>query len=166
MSEIKLTQSAVQIDIPEDANVIVGQSHFIKTVEDIYEAMATASPVLQFGVAFCEASGDCLIRHDGNNSELEACAIENAKKINAGHVFIIVMKNGFPINVLNRIKDVQEVCRIFAATANPLQVLVAESDQGRGVTGVIDGFTTKGVESEQDAEGRVALLRDIIKYKR
>lgn len=161
-----LNISAVQIDIPEDANVIVGQSHFIKTVEDIYEAMATAAPCIEFGVAFCEASGDCLIRHDGNNAEMEKCAIENAQKMNAGHTFIIVMRKGYPINVLNRIKDVQEVCRIFAATANPLQVLVAESAQGRGVIGVIDGFTTKGVEDEKAAEGRVVLLRDIIGYKR
>ena len=161
-----LNISAVQIDIPEDANVIVGQSHFIKTVEDIYEAMATAAPCIEFGVAFCEASGDCLIRHDGNNAEMEKCAIENAQKMNAGHTFIIVMRKGYPINVLNRIKDVQEVCRIFAATANPLQVLVAESAQGRGVIGVIDGFPTKGVEDEKGAEGRVSLLRDIIGYKR
>ena len=148
-----LNISAVQIDIPEDANVIVGQSHFIKTVEDIYEAMATAAP-------------DCLIRHDGNNAEMEKCAIENAQKMNAGHTFIIVMRKGYPINVLNRIKDVQEVCRIFAATANPLQVLVAESEQGRGIIGVIDGFPTKGVEDEKGAEWRVSLLRDIIGYKR
>ena len=161
-----LNISAVQIDIPEDANVIVGQSHFIKTVEDLYEAMVTSAPGIEFGIAFCEASGDCLIRHDGNNAEMEKCAIENAQKMNAGHTFIIVMRKGYPINVLNRIKDVQEVCRIFAATANPLQVLVAESAQGRGVIGVIDGFTTKGVEDEKAAEGRVVLLRDIIGYKR
>lgn len=161
-----LNISAVQIDIPEEANVIVGQSHFIKTVEDIYEAMVTAAPGIEFGVAFCEASGDCLIRHDGNNAEMKKCAIENAQKINAGHTFIIVMRKCYPINVLNRIKDVQEVCRIFAATANPLQVLVAESAQGRGIIGVIDGFTTKGVEDEKGAEWRVSLLRDIIGYKR
>ena len=161
-----LNISAVQIDIPEDANVIVGQSHFIKTVEDLYEAMVTSAPGIEFGIAFCEASGDCLIRHDGNNAEMEKCAIENAQKMNAGHTFIIVMRKGYPINVLNRIKDVQEVCRIFAATANPLQVLVAESAQGRGVIGVIDGFPTKGVEDEKGAEWRVSLLRDIIGYKR
>lgn len=161
-----LNISAVQIDIPEDANVIVGQSHFIKTVEDLYEAMVTSAPGIEFGIAFCEASGDCLIRHDGNNAEMEKCAIENAQKMNAGHTFIIVMRKCYPINVLNRVKNVQEVCRIFAATANPLQALVAESAQGRGIIGVIDGFTTKGVEEEKDAEARVALLRDIIGYKR
>ena len=161
-----LNISAVQIDIPEDANVIVGQSHFIKTVEDLYEAMVTSAPGIEFGIAFCEASGDCLIRHDGNNAEMEKSAIENAQKMNAGHTFIIVMRKCYPINVLNRVKNVQEVCRIFAATANPLQALVAESAQGRGIIGVIDGFTTRGVEEEKDAEARVALLRDIIEYKR
>lgn len=165
MSE-KLNTELVQISIPEDANVIVGQSHFIKTVEDLYEAMVTAAPCLEFGIAFCEASGDCLIRHDGNNAEMEAAAIENAKKINAGHVFNIVMRNGYPINVLGRIKDVQEVCRIFAATANPLQLIIAESEQGRGVMGVIDGFVTKGVEDEKGISWRKMLLRDIIGYKR
>ncbi len=156
----------VQVDIPEDSNVIVGQSHFIKTVEDLYEAMVTSAPCIEFGIAFCEASGDCLIRHDGNNKDMEQAAIENAKKINAGHVFIIAMRGGYPINVLNRIKDTQEVCRIFAATANPLQLVIAESGQGRGVLGVIDGFVTKGVENEEDAASRIALLRDIIGYKR
>lgn len=156
----------VQVDIPEEANVIVGQSHFIKTVEDLYEAMVTAAPCLEFGIAFCEASGDCLIRHDGNNAEMEQAAVENAKKINAGHVFVITMRKGYPINVLNRIKDTQEVCRIFAATANPLQLLVAESDQGRGVMGVIDGFPTKGVEDGEGQAWRKMLLRDIIGYKR
>ncbi|MDO5116050.1 MAG: adenosine-specific kinase [Synergistaceae bacterium] len=161
-----LNLSVVQAVIPEDANIIVGQSHFIKTVEDLYEAMVTASPCVEFGIAFCEASGDCLIRHDGNNGDMESAAVENAKKINAGHVFVIVMKNGYPINVLNRIKDVQEVCRIFAATANPLQLIIAESEQGRGVTGVIDGFTTKGTEDEKGQAWRKMLLRDIIGYKR
>ncbi len=158
--------SIVQIDIPEEANVIVGQSHFIKTVEDLYEAMVTAAPGIEFGIAFCEASGDCLIRHDGNSGAMEQCAVENARKMNAGHTFVIVMRNCYPINVLNRIKNVQEVCRVFAATANPLQLLVAESGQGRGVLGVIDGFTTKGVEDEKGVEWRVSLLRDIIGYKR
>lgn len=156
----------VQVEIPEEANVVVGQSHFIKTVEDLYEAMVTSAPCLEFGIAFCEASGYCLIRHDGNNAEMEAAAVENAEKINAGHVFIIVMRKGYPINVLNRIKDTQEVCRIFAATANPLQLLIAESGQGRGVIGVIDGFTTKGVEDEKGQAWRKMLLRDIIGYKR
>lgn len=162
----KLELSLVQIDIPEDANVIVGQSHFIKSVEDLFEAMITAAPGIEFGIAFCEASGDCLVRHDGNDKEMEAAAITNAQKINAGHVFNIVMRKGYPINVLNRIKSVQEVCSIFAATANPLQLVIAESEQGRGVMGVIDGGSTKGVEDEKGQAWRKMLLRDIIGYKR
>jgi hypothetical protein len=152
--------------IPEDCNIIVGQSHFIKTVEDLYEALVTASPSLEFGIAFCEASGVCLIRKDGNAEDLVEAAVETAERIAAGHVFVILLRNGYPINVLNRIKDVQEVCRIFAATANPLQVVVAETSQGRGVVGVVDGFVPKGVEAQQDVEDRKGLLRDIIGYKR
>ena len=155
-----------QMTIPDDANVIVGQSHFIKTVEDIYEALVTSSPAIEFGLGFCEASGDCLIRHDGNCEELVKTAVENAQKINAGHVFVIVMRKGFPINVLDRIKNVQEVCRVFAATANPLQVLIAETEQGRGVIGVVDGFRTKGIEGDKDKQDRMDLLRKIIGYKR
>ena len=164
MAEYKI--DIQQMTIPDDSNVIVGQSHFIKTVEDLYEALVTSSPAIEFGVGFCEASGDCLIRHDGNNEEMVKAAIENAGKINAGHVFVIVMRKGFPINVLDRIRNVQEVCRVFAATANPLQVLVAETEQGRGVIGVVDGFRTKGVENDKDKEGRMNLLRKIIGYKR
>lgn len=164
MAECKI--DVQQITIPDDSNVIVGQSHFIKTVEDLYEALVTSSPTLEFGIAFCEASGDCVIRHDGNNDEMIASAIENAQKINAGHVFVVMLRNGYPINVLGRIKDVQEVCRVFAATANPLQVLVAETEQGRGVVGVIDGFKTVGVEDEKGKEWRINLLRKIIGYKR
>lgn len=164
MPEIKF--SVAEIEIPEECNVIVGQSHFIKTVEDLYEALVTSSPALEFGIAFCEASGDCLIRHDGNCDELVGVAIENAQRINCGHVFIIVLRNGFPINVLDRVKNVQEVCRIFAATANPLQILVAETEQGRGVIGVVDGFRTKGVEDEEGRKWRLNLLRNIIGYKR
>jgi hypothetical protein len=152
--------------IPEDCNIIVGQSHFIKTVEDLYEALVTASPSLEFGIAFCEASGVCLIRKDGNAKDLVEAAVETAERIAAGHVFVILLRNGYPINVLNRIKDVQEVCRIFAATANPLQVVVVETSQGRGVVGVVDGFVPKGVEAQQDVEDRKGLLRDIIGYKR
>jgi hypothetical protein len=152
--------------IPEDCNIIVGQSHFIKTVEDLYEALVTASPSLEFGIAFCEASGVCLIRKDGNAEDLVEAAVETAERIAAGHVFVILLRNGYPINVLNRIKDVQEVCRIFAATANPLQVVVVETSQGRGVVGVVDGFVPKGVEAQQDVEDRKGLLRDIIGYKR
>lgn len=164
MAEYKI--DIQQMTIPDDSNVIVGQSHFIKTVEDLYEALVTSSPAIEFGIGFCEASGDCLIRHDGNSDEMVRAAIENAGKINAGHVFVIVMRKGFPINVLDRIRNVQEVCRVFAATANPLQVLVAETEQGRGVIGVVDGFRTKGVENDKDKEGRMNLLRKIIGYKR
>lgn len=164
MSEFKT--HVVQLDIPHDCNVIVGQSHFIKTVEDIYEALVTSSPGLEFGIAFCEASGDCLIRHDGNREDLENAAVSNAQKINAGHVFVVLLRNGYPINVLDRIKNVQEVCRVFAATANPLQVLVAETAQGRGVMGVVDGCPTKGVEDTAGQTWRKDLLRLLIGYKR
>lgn len=158
--------SLVQLDYPEDCNVILGQSHFIKTVEDLFEALVTSSPTLKFGIAFCEASGDCLIRRDGNDDELISLAVENAMKISAGHSFVILLRHGYPINVLNRIKECQEVCGIFAATANPLQVIVCESAQGRGVAGVIDGFPPKGVETDEDVEGRKNLLRSVIGYKR
>lgn len=164
MSELKT--HIVQIDIPEGCNVVLGQSHFIKTVEDMYEALVTSAPGLEFGIAFCEASGDCLVRHDGNSEDLEKTAIENAQKINAGHVFVVLLRNGYPINVLDRIKNLQEVCRVFAATANPLQVLVAETGQGRGVVGVVDGFPTKGVEDAEGQGWRKNLLRNIIGYKR
>ena len=158
--------SLVQISLPENANVIVGQSHFIKTVEDLYEALVTSSPSLQFGIAFCEASGDCLLRRDGNDEDLVAAAEENARRINAGHVFVVLLRNGYPINVLQRIKECQEVCGIFAATANPLQLILCESDQGRGVAGVIDGFPLKGVESKEDEERRSHFLRSVLEYKR
>lgn len=164
MSDFKT--HVVQLDIPGDCNIIVGQSHFIKTVEDIFEALVTSSPGLEFGVAFCEASGDCLIRHDGNREDLESAAVRNAEKINAGHVFVVMLRNGYPINVLDRIKNVQEVCRVFAATANPLQVLVAETGQGRGVIGVVDGCPTKGVEDTDGQTWRKDLLRQLLGYKR
>jgi len=155
----------VKIDIPEGTNVIIGQLHFIKTVEDLYETLSSSSPHIKFGIAFNEASGKRLIRYDGNDEDLIKLAIEQAKKIGAGHVFVIYLKNGYPINVLNRIKNVDEVVRIFAATANPLQVLVAETDQGRGIIGVIDGYTPLGVESESDIKERKEFLRKI-GYKR
>lgn len=156
----------VDMEMPDDCNIIVGHSHFIKTVEDLYEALVTASPTFEFGIAFCEASGPCLIRWDGNAKDLTDVAIRNAQKISAGHTFVILLRKGYPINVLNRIKDVQEVCRIYAATANPLQVLVFETDMGRGVAGVVDGYPSKGVEEESHIAERKALLRDIIGYKR
>lgn len=155
-----------QLEFPEDCNIIVGQSHFIKTVEDLFEALITSSPSLLFGIAFCEASGDCLVRRDGNDSALIEAAVENARRINAGHVFVIVLQNGYPINILNRVKEVQEVCHIFTATANPLQILIAETEQGRGVVGVVDGFSTQGVEDADGVEWRKNLLRTIIGYKR
>jgi adenosine/AMP kinase len=164
MAELKL--SCETMEIPEDCNVIVGQSHFIKTVEDIFEALVTSSPSLKFGIAFCEASIEKLVRRDGNDAELIECAVRNALLIGAGHSFVVVIKNGYPINVLGRIKAVQEVCGIFAATANPLQILVAESGQGRGVIGVIDGGSPVGVEDDAGELWRKNLLRDVIGYKR
>lgn len=156
----------VQVNIPEGANVIIGHSHFIKTVEDLYEVVVTTNPNMKFGLAFNEASGPCLVRYEGNDQELIDVAIDNARRIGAGHLFVLVIRNGYPINILNQIKNVQEVCRIFAATANPLQVLVAQTDQGRAVVGVVDGFAVKGVESEKDKEWRHNFLRQITKYKR
>ena len=155
----------VPIQLPENANVVLGQTHFIKTVEDVYEALVNTVPGIKFGIAFCEASGPCLVRADGNDDELLESAIRNAENIGAGHVFIVLMRNAFPINVLGRIKDVPEVCTIFCASANPVQVLVAQSDQGRGVAGVIDGSSPKGRESPEDHRARHSFLRKI-GYKR
>lgn len=149
----------VEVKNPENYNLILGQSHFIKTVEDLYEVLAGSSPNLKFGLAFCESSGPCLVRYAGNDRELVELARENALQIGAGHSFIIFLKEGYPINVLNAVKMVPEVCRIYCATANPLQVVVAETEQGRGILGVIDGFTSKGIEGEKEIEERKALLR-------
>ena len=159
--ELKL----VPLEIPEGGNVILGQSHFIKTVEDIYEAIVNTVPQMKFGVAFNEASGPCLTRADGNDDAMKALAVKNAVAVAAGHTFVVVMKDGYPINVLGRIKDVPEVCGIFCATANPVQAVVAESEQGRGVLGVIDGERPKGVEGPEDVEKRHGFLR-MIGYKR
>ena len=156
----------VALNIPEGANLILGQSHFIKTVEDLYEIMITTAPGVKFGVAFSEASGPCLIRTEGNDEELIKVAAENAQALAAGHTFNIIMKNAYPINMLNAVKQCQEVCAIFCATANPVEVIVAKSEQGCGVLGVIDGFAPKGVEGAQDKEDRSQLLRTIIGYKR
>ncbi|HZP45023.1 MAG TPA: adenosine-specific kinase [Candidatus Binataceae bacterium] len=142
-----------------DLNVIIGQAHFIKTVEDLYEVIVQAVPGAKFGVAFCEASGPCLVRHTGTDRELEEAAVAAATLIGAGHVFVVMLGNLFPINVLNQIKAVSEVCRVFCATANPLKVIVAEDDGGRGIVGVIDGAMPKGVESENDRAARHAMLR-------
>jgi adenosine/AMP kinase len=159
--ELKL----VPLEIPEGGNLILGQAHFIKSVEDIYEAIVNTVPQMKFGVAFNEASGPCLTRADGNDDALRAAAIRNAAAVAAGHIFVIVMREGYPINILGRLKAVPEVCSIFCATANPVQALVAESEQGRGVLGVIDGAPPKGVETPRDAEQRRDFLRKI-GYKR
>src|SRR3954451_4334603 len=135
----------VPLEIPENGNLILGQTHFIKSVEDIYEAIVNTNPQMKFGIAFNEASGPCLTRVDGNDDGLKALAAKNATAIGAGHIFVIVMRDGFPINILTRIKEVPEVCSIFCATANPVEVVIAKSEQGRGVLGVIDGFPPKGV---------------------
>jgi len=156
----------VRLTIPEGANIIVGQSHFIKTVEDLYEIMVTSVPGVRFGIAFNEASGPCLIRSDGNDEALVAAAIGNCRSLAAGHVFNLLMLDAYPINVLDRIKQCQEVCRIFCATANPLEVVVAATEQGCGVLGVIDGESPRGVENETDKQDRARLLTDIIGYKR
>src|SRR5258706_1645798 len=145
---------SVRLEIPEGGNIIVGQTHFIKTVEDVYEAIVNTVPQMKFGVAFNEASGPCLTRADGNDDALKAVAIRNASALAAGHIFVVVMKDGYPINVLGRIKDVPEVCSIFCATANPVEVIVAETERGRGVLGVIDGVPPKGIETAEDAEKR------------
>jgi adenosine/AMP kinase len=155
----------VPIGFPEGANIILGQSHFIKTVEDLYEVMVTSSPSIKFGVAFAEASGPCLVRHDGNDDELEAAAVTIMRDLGAGHTFAIVMTDGFPINVLNAVKACQEVCGIYCATANPVEVILAESPQGKGILGVIDGSGPAGVEGEEDIAKRGEFLR-VIGYKR
>jgi len=151
----------VEIEVPKDCNVILGIAHFIKTVEDLYEALVNSVPDIKFGIGFCEASGPCLVRHEGNDEELRKLAAEKALKLACGHSFIIFIKNAYPINVLDKIKQVPEVCTIHAATANPLQVIVAETDQGRGILGVIDGFKSKGVEKEGDIKARKEFLRKI-----
>ncbi len=155
----------VQVEKPDDVNLILGQTHFIKTVEDIYEAVVTSVPGVEFGIAFCEASAECLIRSDGTDDELRGLAVKTAERIGAGHTFVLLMRGAYPINLLPRIKSVPEVCGIFAATANALQVIVAKSEQGRGIVGVIDGESPKGVETEEQAEERKEFLRKI-GYKR
>jgi adenosine/AMP kinase len=157
--------TTVRLEIPEGGNLILGQTHFIKSVEDLYEALVNTVPNLKFGIAFNEASGPCLTRVDGNDEDLKALAARNATAIAAGHIFAIALQNGYPINVLGRIKEVPEVCSIFCATANPVEVVVAQTAQGRGVVGVIDGFAPKGVETEGDARVRHDFLRKI-GYKR
>lgn len=161
----KIEFDVIDVEIPEGCNIILGMSHFIKTVEDVYEALVNASPHIKFGIAFCEASGDRLIRFDGNDKELINKAIEVAKKVGAGHFFVIFLKNGYPINVLPYLRNTPEVLRIFCATANPVQVIVAKTEQGRGILGVVDGFTPLGIEDEDKIKERKEFLRKI-GYKR
>jgi len=151
----------VPLEIPSGCNIIVGHAHFIKTVEDLYEVMVTSSPHVKFGLAFCEASGPCLIRSEGNDAELVEIAVRNAHQLSAGHTFVLLLREGYPINVLNAIKGCQEVCTIHCATANPVQVIVVETEQGRGILGVVDGFASKGTEGEQERAMRRELLRKI-----
>ena len=152
---------AVKIEKPEDANIIIGQSHFIKTVEDLYEAMINSVSGIKFGIGFCESSGACLVRSEGNDEELKKLAAQNALNIGAGHSFILIIKDAFPINVLRAVKGVPEVCSIFCATANPVSVLVAETEDGRGVVGVVDGAKPKGIEDETGIKWRKEFLRKI-----
>ncbi len=156
-----LNFTLVKIDPPSEANLILGQSHFIKTAEDLYEAIVNAVPSARFGLAFCESSGPCLVRSEGNDFELKKLAADKAFELACGHSFLIFLKDAFPINLLDKIKSVPEVCNIYAATANPLQVVVAESEQGKGIMGVIDGLTSKGIETEIDVKDRKAFLRKI-----
>ena len=151
----------VKLKIPDEGNLIFGQSHFIKTVEDLVEILRTTVPGCQFGVSFSEASGPCLIRHEGNDQDLVDAAVENAKAVACGHTFVILLKGAFPINVLPAVKACQEVCTIFCATSNPVEAVILETEQGRGVMGVIDGFPPKGVEKKADQKKRKAFLRTI-----
>ena len=160
-----LELEVVTVVKPQDVNIIFGQSHFIKTVEDIYEALVAAVPSIKFGIAFCESSGKCLVRVEGTDEALKKIATENAMRIGCGHSFFVALKEAYPVNVLNQIKSVMEVCTIFCATANPLEVIVAKTSQGRGVLGVIDGSSPKGVETESDISWRKEFLRNT-GYKR
>jgi len=151
----------VKMEVPANSNIIIGQTHFIKTAEDLYEVMVNSVPNIKFGIAFCEASGPCLVRTEGNDEGLKSTAIKNAISLGAGHTFVILLKEAFPVNVLNDIKKCPEVCSIFCATANPVEVIIAETEQGRGVMGVIDGFKLKGVETEKEIKLRKDFLRKI-----
>ena len=151
----------VKVEPPKDCNVILGMAHFIKTAEDLYEALVNSVPNIQFGLGFCESSGPCLVRREGNDVELRRLAAEKAFEIGCGHSFLIIIKNAYPLNVLDKIKKVPEVCTVFAATANPLEVLIAETAQGRGIIGVVDGLKSKGIETDQDIKERRMFLRKI-----
>ena len=154
----------VKLDKPEDVNIIIGQSHFIKTVEDLYEVLISSCASIKFGLSFCESSGPCLIRSEGNDDALKKLSQDLAVKIASGHSFVVVIRDAFPINVLNAVKNVQEVCSIYCATANPVEVMVVETEQGRGILGVIDGLKPKGVEKDDDIKSRKEMLRKF-KYK-
>lgn len=151
----------VKLEFPKDTNIILGQTHFIKSGEDIYEALVNSVPNIKFGIAFCEASEKCLVRSEGNNEELKNLAEKNAFKISAGHSFIIILKNAYPINVLGALKAVPEVCSIYCATANPVEVIICETELGRGILGVVDGFKSKGIEKSEDVKERREFLRAI-----
>lgn len=151
----------VKIDVPKDCNVILGMAHFIKTVEDLYEALVNAVPNAKFGIGFCESSGPCLVRHEGNDDELRKLAADKAFEIACGHSFTVFLKNAYPLNVLDKIKQVPEVCTVYAATANPLEIIIAETAQGRGIVGVVDGLKSKGIESKEDIKTRKEFLRRI-----
>ena len=152
---------AVKIKRPDDTNIILGQSHFIKTVEDLQEALVNSVPNIKFGIGFCESSGPCLVRSDGNDPELTKLATENAFNISCGHTFLVIIRNAYPINVLKAIKEVYEVCNIYCATANPVEVVIAETEMGRGILGVVDGEKSKGIETEKDKLERKTFLRKI-----
>lgn len=156
---------AVRLEIPENGNIVVGHSHFIKTVEDLYEAMVNTVPQMKFGIAFNEASGPCLTRVDGNDAQLKEIAARNATAVAAGHMFVIALRDAYPINITNVVQSTPEVCTIYCATANPVEVIVAETEQGRGILGVVDGSSPKGVETAEDAQNRHGFLRKI-GYKR
>ncbi len=151
----------LRIELPEECNVILGTAHFIKTVEDLYETLVNSVPNIKFGLAFCESSGECLVRVDGTDEELKEAAAKNALNLGCGHSFLIFLRNVYPINVLNAIKRVPEVCTVHAATANPLEVIVVETDQGRGILGVVDGLRSKGIEDEKGILWRREFLRKI-----
>jgi adenosine/AMP kinase len=151
----------VKIEVPDGCNVILGMAHFIKTVEDLYEALVNAVPNIKFGIGFCESSGPCLIRHEGTDPELRQLAMGKALEIGCGHSFIIFLRNAYPINVLDKVKKVPEVCTVYAATANPLEIVITETEQGRGIVGVVDGSKCRGIETEEDIKARKEFLRKI-----
>jgi len=156
-----LELKTVKTEVPEGCNMVLGMAHFIKTVEDLYEALVNAVPNIKFGIGFCESSGPCLVRHEGNDEELRRLASEKAFEIACGHSFIIFVRNAYPINILDKIKMTPEVCTIYAATSNPLEVIIAETEQGRGIIGVIDGLKIKGIETDNDIKARKEFLRKI-----